>query len=124
MAHPQLIIIVTTDPNITRCVFVKNFEEFEDMVDNPRYDDSMKTIDLAQGEEWRFLRKIMSPTFTSGKLKSMVEPITDVTNKTMKYLVKAGHDAFQGFQVTSWIESMFFIKIIYKNYKNDNLWDK
>ena len=79
-------IIVTTDPDIIKCVYVKNFEEFGDMVDNPHYDDSMKTIDLAQGEEWENLRKIMSPTFSSGKLKSMVAPITDVTNKAMNYL--------------------------------------
>ena len=144
-------IIITTDPDIIKCVYVKNFEEFGDMVDNPHYDDSMKTIDLAQGEEWKNLRKIMSPTFTSGKLKSMVAPITDVTNKAMNYLdhldkgepiemkkffqgfamdticrcafsietnahedqnhslVKAGRDAFQGFQLTSWIESIFLM---------------
>ena len=42
-------IIITTDPDIIKCVYVKNFEEFGDMVDNPHYDDSMKTIDLAQG---------------------------------------------------------------------------
>ena len=144
-------VIVTTDPDIIRCVYVKNFEEFGDMVDNPHYDDSMKDIFLAQGGDWRNLRKIMSPTFTSGKLKLMVAPMADVTNKAMKYLdhldkqepiemkkffqgfamdticrcafsietnahedqnhslVKAGRDAFQGFQVTSWIESMFFM---------------
>ena len=119
------------------------------MVDNPHYDDKMKTIDLAQGEEWKNLRKIMSPTFTSGKLKSMLNPITDVANKATAYLdhlskdkpvemkhffqgfaldticrcafsietnahedqnhplIKAGRDAFQGFQVTNWIESVF-----------------
>ena len=118
------------------------------MVDNDQYDDKMKTIDLAQGEEWKNLRKIMSPTFTSGKLKSMMEPMSDIGDKAMEYLssqcdkpigmkkffqgyaldticrcgfgidtnthedqdnpiANAGREAFAGFMVTNWLESIF-----------------
>ena len=141
-------VIHTIDPEIIKSIYVKNFDEFGDMTDNPHYSDDMKTIDLAQGAEWKNLRKIMSPTFTSGKLKSMMEPISDVADKAMEHLesiknepiemkkffqgfamdticrcafsletnahedpnhhlVKAGIDAFQGFVVNSWIESIF-----------------
>ena len=46
-----------TDPDIIKAVYVKNFEEFGDMVDNPHYEDKMKTIDLAQGQDWKNIRK-------------------------------------------------------------------
>ena len=80
--------INTIDPDIIKEVYVKNFEVFGDMVDNPNYDDKMKTIDLAQGSDWKNIRKVLSPTFTSGKLKGMLEPMTDVGNKAMKHLDK------------------------------------
>ena len=67
---------------------MKNFEVFGDMVDNPNYDDKMKTIDLAQGSDWKNIRKVLSPTFTSGKLKGMLEPMTDVAEKAMNHLDK------------------------------------
>ena len=56
------------------------------MVDNPHYEDKMKTIDLAQGQDWKNIRKTLSPTFTTGKLKAMLEPITEVADKSMKHL--------------------------------------
>ena len=142
-------VITTIDPDIIKAVYVKNFEELGDMVDNPHYDDKMKTIDLAQGEEWKSLRKIMTPTFTTGKIKSMLEPMVQVADLSMNHLkalsqkgpvelkgffqgfaldticrcafsiesnahqdpdhhlVKAGREAFQGFRVGNWMESLF-----------------
>ena len=141
-------LITTIDPEIIKSIYVKNFEEFGDMVDNPHYEDKMKTIDLAQAEEWKELRKIMSPTFTTGKIKTMLEPMMGVVEKAMSHLetsnkdriemkkffqgfaldiicrcafsietnahsnendhlVKAGREAFQGFTVNSWPESIF-----------------
>ena len=38
-------------------------------------EDRHQTLDLAKGELWHALRKNLSPVFTSGKLKAMMEPI-------------------------------------------------
>ena len=46
------------------------------------------TLDASRGEIWRSLRKILSPTFTSGKLKSMLEPIDEVADNLVKHLEK------------------------------------
>nr|AKH03525.1 cytochrome P450 3027E1 [Paracyclopina nana] len=86
-------VISTINPDFIKAVYVKNFEEFGDMVDNANLKDIMKTIDLAQGEDWKNLRKILSPTFTSGKLKKMIDPMSEVSAKAienLKKLVKTG----------------------------------
>ena len=106
-----------TDPDIIKAVYVKNFEEFGDMVDNPHYEDKMKTIDLAQGQDWKNIRKTLSPTFTTGKLKAMLEPITEVADKSMKHLDKlveknepiAMKNFFQGYALNTICRCAFSI---------------
>ncbi len=49
-------------------------------------DDKYTTLDLSRGEAWRVLRKSLSPTFTSGKLKSMLEPMSTVADMSVEYL--------------------------------------
>jgi cytochrome P450 family 6 len=41
---------------------------------------------MSRGEVWRSLRKILSPTFTSGKLKSMLEPIEETVDNLIKHM--------------------------------------
>ena len=48
---------------------IKQFDNFTDTFQLPSgIPDNQKTLDLASGDEWRALRKILSPTFTTGKL--------------------------------------------------------
>ena len=48
--------------------------------------DDETTLDIAKGETWKELRKILSPTFTSGKMKSMMEPMDKIAERTVEYL--------------------------------------
>ena len=41
---------------------------------------------LYRGDTWRALRKLLSPTFTSGKLKSMLDPIEGIADSTLNYI--------------------------------------
>ena len=70
-------------------VTVKQFDNFSDTIPlPPGTPDNQKTLDLASGDEWRALRKILSPTFTTGKLKAMLEPMDALADRTIEYLAK------------------------------------
>ena len=81
--------IVTYDPEFIKEVTVKQFDNFSDTFDlPPSVPDNQITLSLATGDKWRALRKILSPTFTTGKLKGMLEPIDELADRTIKYLVE------------------------------------
>ena len=44
------------------------------------------TLDNSRGETWRHLRKNLSPTFTSGKLKGMLDPMDKVADDTLEFI--------------------------------------
>lgn len=66
---------------------MKQFENFTDMVDFD-FSENKQTIDLSRGEKWRALRKALSPTFTSGKLKAMLDLIESSVKNLINQLDK------------------------------------
>ena len=51
-------------------------------------EEKFTTLDLSGGDIWKNLRKNLSPTFTSGKLKGMMEPMSEVADDMMTFLEK------------------------------------
>ena len=43
---------------------------------------------LSRGDTWRALRKMMSPTFTLGRLKSMMIPIENLADSTIEFIAQ------------------------------------
>nr|AKH03527.1 cytochrome P450 3027F2 [Paracyclopina nana] len=77
--------IVSIDPEFIKQVTVKQFDSFTDTFDFHTPDDST-TLDISQGDTWRALRKMLSPTFTTGKMKSMLEPMEAIAERTVDYI--------------------------------------
>ena len=68
-SEPTLVI---NDLELAKQMFIKDFDHFVDRRDfkgGHEYLDNMMIF--SEGEEWKEIRSIMSPIFTSGKLKNM-----------------------------------------------------
>ena len=70
-------VLVVADPNVLKKIFIKDFNVFSDRTSSQKPgvapDPSLPNLSLSQvsGEEWRRQRSIMTPTFTSGKMRHM-----------------------------------------------------
>ncbi|XP_045113781.1 cytochrome P450 9e2-like [Portunus trituberculatus] len=83
-------VLMITDPELLKLVLVKDFEYF---VDRRRFGDqegSLMTEMLTNkfGEEWKDLRAIMTPTFSSGKMRSMFHLISEKADNLVSFSLK------------------------------------
>ncbi len=49
-------------------------------------DDKHTTLDISGGEKWKTLRKSLSPTFSTGKIKGMMEPMAGVADDMLDFI--------------------------------------
>ena len=84
----SLPTIATMDPSMLKAIIVKEFDSFRLRGHPSQFvvDDKYYTLDLSSGDKWKHLRKFLSPTFTSGKLKGMVAPIELQADKFITHL--------------------------------------
>ena len=62
--------IISIYPEFIKEVVVKQFDNFTDVIsEDIPLPPEQTTLDAARGDTWRALRKMLTPTFTSGKLK-------------------------------------------------------
>ncbi len=92
--------LIVNEPDLIRDIMVKDFHNFP----------NRKNINLGRGltnysifflpgnEDWKRIRSIVSPTFTSGKLRQMMSSISDISDKFVHNLDKI---AEKGMQKTS-----------------------
>ncbi|CAG2178513.1 unnamed protein product, partial [Oppiella nova] len=77
-------VLYLSDPELIREVLVKDFHIFTNrrkfITNDPMFD---KMVGSARDSEWKRLRTVMSPTFTTGKLKRMTPLILECVD-TMK----------------------------------------
>lgn len=80
--------LVIRDMELARLVLIKDFDYFVDRrslnVSTKANKYFMNMLTTMKGEKWKEMRAIMSPVFTSGKLKSML-PIIHKVKKTLHY---------------------------------------
>ena len=86
--------ISVMDPGMIKSILVKHFDSFRDRVASDfKVENKFLTLDIAGGEEWKSLRKFLSVTFSSGKLKAMVHPIEKQVDKLISHLTVRVNEA-------------------------------
>ncbi|XP_024082418.1 cytochrome P450 6B5-like [Cimex lectularius] len=82
-------IILTRDAEFLQKIMIKDFQHF---VDHSEYKTDRDIVNLGlfslTGSEWRGLRIKMSPTFTTGKLKSMFVEMEPCSNALVQNIEK------------------------------------
>ncbi|KAK3908720.1 Cytochrome P450 9e2 [Frankliniella fusca] len=81
-------VLMVRDPELIRLVMVRDFDHF---VDRPvlrfRQRPSVSNMLISlQGAQWKSVRAILTPTFTSGKIKSMSLLVMDVGKQMVSFL--------------------------------------
>ena len=81
MREPQLLVM---DMEIAKNILIKDFDYFVDrrsieIPDNSYFNKVfLRMLTNLKGDEWKALRAIVSPIFTSGKLKTMHQLLNKV----------------------------------------------
>ncbi|CAG2171743.1 unnamed protein product, partial [Oppiella nova] len=103
-------ILTISDPDLIKTILVKDFHLFTDRSDIVASSDSIVSKNLVQltGDDWKRVRSIVSPTFTSGKMKKMYPRIRECLTDFMNHL--------EGFAVN---RGEINVKDMYGNYTMD-----
>ncbi|CAG2174176.1 unnamed protein product, partial [Oppiella nova] len=82
-------VLYLSDPDLIRDVLVKDFHEFT--TGDPMFENM---VFMARDSEWKRIRAVMSPTFTTGKLGKMTplirECVDTMTDNFDKLIAKSG----------------------------------
>lgn len=91
-------VLVTWDTEIMKHVFIKDSDHFTDRRDfnmrtGQKRDEVMsEMLSIKKGAEWKSLRSILTPTFTSGKIKGMFPLVCDKADALIKFTKKQAAD--------------------------------
>jgi cytochrome P450 family 6 len=86
LAHrPQFII---KDPNMIKNFLLKYFDYFPDhgFVFDEKIDPFTGNLFMLNGKKWKHLRAVLSPTFSSGKIKNMFRILVESGEELKKFI--------------------------------------
>ena len=80
-------ILTIGDPEIVKDVLVRDFHAFTDKpVSRDIHPIIGKKLNFLNGSDWKRVRSITSPTFSTGKMKKMFPTVEDVCNELLAYM--------------------------------------
>lgn len=104
-------VVMIRDPDLIKSIGVKNFESFPDHrafineVNDPLFGKNLFSL---RGEKWRDVRSLLSPAFTSSKMKAMFKLMSDCAASFTEFLFKLPAD-----------KSVIEMKDCFTRYTND-----
>lgn len=80
-------ILLVWDLDLLKSILVKDFDHFVDRRTVSTKSESVlnEILSLKTGSEWKILRAIMSPTFTSGKMRGMFSLVCDKADALVSF---------------------------------------
>nr|XP_012223674.1 PREDICTED: cytochrome P450 9e2-like [Linepithema humile] len=88
-------VVVIRDPDIIKSISVKNFDMFPEhrsFIDEDSEPLFGKNLFSLRGEKWRDVRTLLSPAFTSSKMKAMFKLMSDCGANFADFLVSLPSD--------------------------------
>ncbi|KAL6425692.1 hypothetical protein ACFW04_009651 [Cataglyphis niger] len=85
------LVVVLRDLELIKSIGIKNFDSFHDHIffgsdaQDPLFG---KNLIALRGDEWRDVRALLSPSFTSSKMRAMFQLMTECAVNFSEYLVK------------------------------------
>uniref|UniRef100_A0A1B6EAW4 Cytochrome P450 n=1 Tax=Clastoptera arizonana TaxID=38151 RepID=A0A1B6EAW4_9HEMI len=81
-------VLMVLDPNLVETVLIKDFRHFYNrpVLMDPKNDPLTANLFNLEGTVWKNLRNKLTPTFTTGKLKTMTEQIFDSADKLIEHI--------------------------------------
>lgn len=86
----RLPALVIADPEVLRQILVKDFSSFRNRSEAANPPRPLQCgLMAARNEQWKRIRSILTPSYTSGKIKQMIPLMEDAVNVLMKKLEDA-----------------------------------
>jgi len=83
----RLPTIVITEPEVLKKILVKEFSSFRNRSDAVKPPPPLNCgLLAAKNEQWKRIRSILSPSYTTGKMKQMIPLMEDAVNVLIKKL--------------------------------------
>ncbi|XP_052838745.1 probable cytochrome P450 6a20 [Drosophila gunungcola] len=93
---------IVTDIDFAKTVLIRDFDKFHDrgVFHNERDDPLTANLVNIEGQKWRTLRQKLTPTFTSGKMKTMFPTILEVGDDLIRVLDQKASASKDSLEVT------------------------
>ena len=87
MANGAIAGEKASDPELIKQVMIKDFHLFVNRRQMPVYHEVLNLgLISIEADDWKRVRSITTPAFTTGKLKGMMEPIERIVTNFIKHL--------------------------------------